>query len=135
MSRNLNFSVSKGIITDDAGNVITTLAFAGNDSRPGVNPNHIHGYNNVAMESIHFIGPLPRGLYRVGIWGDHPPVGPNSAPLIWIGGPNDFGRSDFFIHGPATYDVLNSSEGCIVVPHFDRLKIIVLNPSTITVTD
>ena len=80
------------------------------------------------------IGPLPQGLYRVGPWGNHPPVGPNSAALTWIGGPNNYGRSGFFIHGPGADDPANSSEGCIVVPHDDRLRIMGLNPTTITVT-
>jgi len=129
---NLNFSQHTGWITKDDGSVITKLAFAGNDSRPDTNPNHIQGRNNPAMQDKHSIGPLPQGLYRVGIWGRYPKVGGDAAPLTWIGGVDNFGRSDFFIHGPGD-DYWNSSEGCIIVPHDDRIKIEALKPTTITV--
>ena len=130
---NLNFSQSTGVITQDNGVVVTTLAFAGNNYRPDHNPAGIMGRNNPAMQDVPFIGPLPQGLYRVGEWGMHHPVGDNSAPLTQIGG-ESFGRSAFFIHGPGGADPSNSSEGCIVIPHDDRLRLIALNPSTITVT-
>ena len=130
---NLNFSQSSGIITQDNGVVVTVRAFAGNNYRPDHNPDGLKGRNNPLMQDVHFIGPLPQGLYRVGEWGDHPPVGQNSAPLTQIGG-ETYGRSAFFMHGPGGEDPENSSEGCIVIPHDDRLKVIALNPATITVT-
>ena len=130
---NLNFSQSTGWITKDDSSVITKLAFAGNDSRPDTNPDHIQGRNNPQFQDLHGIGPLPQGLYRVSNWGTYPKVGSYAAPLTWIGGPNNFGRSGFFIHGPGE-DYNNSSEGCIVIPHDDRMKVIALNPTTITVT-
>lgn len=128
---NLNYSQSTGLITDDNGMVIAQ-GFAGNDSRPAVNPNHIHGYNNPNAQAIHCVGPLPRGVYDVGPWGTHAVVGANSAPLTQTSG-DSFGRSGFFIHGPGAADPANSSEGCIVIPHDQRLAVMALAPGTITV--
>ena len=38
---NVTFSYSGTVANDDDGTVIDTQAFAGNNSRPGVNPEHI----------------------------------------------------------------------------------------------
>lgn len=130
---NLTFSQSAGTITDDQGTVLTHLAFAGNDSRPDVNPNHIHGFNNPGAQNVRCIGPLPQGVYRCGAWGTYPKVGQIACPLTQTSG-ETFGRSGFFIHGPGALDPLNSSEGCIVVPHDDRIKVMGAKPSTIAVT-
>jgi hypothetical protein len=129
---NLNFSQSTGKVTEDDGTLVAT-GFAGNDSRPGVNPNHAHGYLNPAAEYLHNIGPLPKGTYSVGAWGSHPPLGAHSAPLTQTSG-QTFGRKGFFIHGPSLDDPLNSSEGCIVISHLQRLAVEALAPSQITVT-
>ena len=85
-----------------------------------------------AAQAIHNIGPLPQGVYHCGPWGNYPKVGPNACPLTQISG-ETFGRSGFFIHGPGQTDPLNSSEGCIVVPHDDRIKLLGAQPATITV--
>jgi hypothetical protein len=132
MSGNLNYSQTSGQITDDDGNLIAT-GFAGNDSRPIVNPNRIHGFNNPDAQNLHKIGPLPQGVYEVGSWGDHPPLGLFSATLTQISR-ESYGRDGFWIHGESSTDPLNSSEGCIVLGHSDRLAVMNLNPQTITVT-
>lgn len=132
MAGNLNFHYT-GVIDTDDGTVLTTLAFAGNNSRPLVNPTRIQGMNNPDEQAVHFIGPLPVGLYRVGTWGTYPKIGEDSAPLTQIGG-ETYGRGGFFIHGPGTADPMNSSEGCIVVPFSDRIKIMAFQPDTITVS-
>ena len=132
---NINFSYD-GEITSDDGEVLSTSAFAGNNYRADTNPTHIPGRNNASMQAVHFIGPLPIGTYEIGKWDHYPKVGANAAPLTYIegSGPSSYGRSGFFIHGPGENDPLNSSEGCICVPHDDRLKIMSLNPQTVTVT-
>ena len=133
MGLNLTFQISTGTITDDEGTVLTTQAFAGNDSRPGVNPGHLQGRNNPRLQAVHCIGPLPTGVYRCGSWGVYPKVGKMACPLTQIAG-ETYGRDGFFIHGPGEGDPANSSEGCIVVPHDDRLKVMGANPTTVTVT-
>lgn len=115
----LSFSQSTGIMSLNGQPI--AQGWAGNDSRPGVNPDHIHGFNNPDAQSIHCIGPLPQGTYTIGVWGDHPVVGANSAPLTQVEG-ETFGRNGFFIHGPGA-DPANSSEGCIVIPHDQRLVV------------
>jgi hypothetical protein len=132
----ITFKITTGTITNDEDStVLTSSAYAGNDSRIPQNPNRIHGKNNPNMCSVHFIGPLPPGKYNIGSFENHPVVGENSAQLTQISG-NTFGRSAFFIHGqeaPNGSNYLQESEGCIVVPHNDRLKIAALAPKILTV--
>ena len=130
---NLTFQISTGTITDDDGKIITTQAFAGNNSRPGVNPDHIPGRNNPAYCPVHCIGPLPPGVYQFGIWGPHPGLGPDVASLTQVSG-ETFGRDGFYMHGMSADDPLNSSEGCVCVPREPRLAIEAMNPDTLTVT-
>jgi len=129
---NLNYSQTSGQMTQDDGTLVAT-GFSGNNSRPGVNPTGIQGYNNPEMQSVHKIGPLPQGTYSVGKWGYHPELGNDSAPLTQTSG-ETYGRDGFYIHGPGE-DVANSSEGCIVIPHTERLAVEALNPDQITVTE
>lgn len=78
------------------------------------------GKNNPGMETVHNVGPLPVGHYKIGQWGTHAQLGPISAPLIpqpdengsyaWL-----YGRGGFYVHGP------EFSEGCIVMPEPVRL--------------
>src|SRR5690242_15913774 len=76
------------------------------------------GKNNPAMESVHYVGPIPRGFYIIGEPRDTEDHGPFVLPLS----PNPvnemYGRTGFLIHG----DKLNAppgnaSEGCIILPH------------------
>jgi hypothetical protein len=129
---NLNYQITTGKLTDDNENLIAT-GFSGNNSRQKVNPKHIQGMNNPAYVGLHCIGALPPGVYTLGAWGTHPEVGEDSASLTQIEG-ETYGRNDFYIHGPGTNDPQNSSEGCIVIPHDQRLKVMALAPSTITVS-
>ena len=129
----ITFCISAGTILTDDGRVVTTRAFAGNDSRPDVNPDHVQGRNNPAFVQVRSIGPLPPAVYRCGTWQDHPHLGPLSCPLTAIPGTGEqYGRDGFWIHGPGA-DVLNSSEGCVVVPHDARVQIRILHPEKLTV--
>ena len=130
---NLNFQISTGTITQDDGTVITDEAFAGNDSRPVVNPDHIQGRNNPAYCALHCIGPLPPGVYQFSKWGHHPDLGDHVAALIQISG-ETYGRNSFYMHGASATDPLNSSEGCVVVPHDPRCAIEAMQPDTLTVS-
>jgi len=121
---NLNFSQTTGAITKDDGRWIAT-GWAGRGL----------GKNNPEDQGIRNTGPLPRGVYAVGSWGDHPVVGPNSAALTAISG-ETYGRSGFYIHGPGTADYGQESKGCIVIPRGMRLMVqaILVEGSTLTVT-
>lgn len=97
--------------------------WAGNDSRPGVNPDHVQGRNNPAMQAVHNIGPLPQGWYTLDEPITHPHLGPLAFPLIPDPANEMFGRGGFFIHGASSADPLNSSEGCIIMPHDVRARL------------
>ena len=122
---NLNYSQATGIITDDDGHVIVPMgkAWAGRDK----------GKNNPDMQGVRETGPLPQGVYTVGDWGTHGHLGPDSAQLIQTKG-DTFGRSGFYIHGPAMYgNYGQESKGCIVILRLFRLKVEEMKPDTITV--
>jgi len=80
------------------------------------------GLNNPDAQCQHNVGPLPRGLYKIGPWQTHPRLGPLSAPLIpqpdaqgsfnWL-----CGRGGFWLHGPEL------SDGCVVQLHDIRLAL------------
>ncbi len=133
---NITFQITTGTVTnDDDGTVLSSSAYAGNDSRTPQNPNKIQGKNNPDKCSLHCIGPLPPGIYSIGTWGTYD-VGQNAAPLTPINVPEIYGRSGFYIHGqeaPTGVNYLQESEGCIVVPHNDRMTIIKLAPAQVTV--
>jgi hypothetical protein len=120
----LTYHQSSGLMNAPDG-AFVALGWAGNDSNPHANPTHIAGKNNPNVESVRCIGPLPKGLYRVGHWEDmHAGLGPIVAHLEQIEG-ETFGRSGFYFHGPAQNVMAygQESEGCIVVPRAGRLKV------------
>jgi hypothetical protein len=113
MTETLTYSQTHGTFSD-AGEVIAR-GWAGRGL----------GKNNPAMEDAHCIGPLPKGVYTIGPWeAQHGRLGTLVAPLIQVSG-ETFGRSAFFIHGPASDPEHYGQEsmGCTVVPRADRLKI------------
>jgi len=71
------------------------------------------GKNNPAMEKEKNVGPIPKGLYKIG------------KPREWRGMPNVFdltpdghdalGRTEFLIHGDSKKNPGNASEGCIIL--------------------
>ncbi len=80
------------------------------------------GKNNPSMESIPFVGPIPKGLYTIGGPRNTPNRGPYVLDLI-PKGHNALGRSEFLIHGDSIKNPGKASEGCIVMPRLIREKI------------
>lgn len=82
------------------------------------------GKNAPTMQGVRTVGPLPQGLYVVGVWCDHPRLGKMVAPLTQIEG-ETFNRSDFWIHGPSRKAGRYGQEslGCIIVPFAGRVKV------------
>lgn len=124
---NLNYSQTSGLVTDDEGNTIAK-GWAG----CGI------GKNQPGMQAVPSVGPLPRGIYSVSDWHNHPRLGQMVARLIQTEG-EAFGRNDFFIHGPSKDPKRfgQESQGCIVIPRPGREKVFELTRltgSTITVT-
>jgi hypothetical protein len=73
------------------------------------------GENNPDMQDVHDIGPLPRGLYIIGLAHTHPHLGPVVMNLTPDGYNEMFGRADFRIHGSAAIHPELSSRGCIIL--------------------
>ena len=135
MSDNVNFSHSTGVWTLDNGVVIVPPghSWAGNDSNPEWNPEHLQGKLNHLLQDVPNIGPLPCNLYRINEWaytkedasrlGYPAHLGVGIASLTPIGDGNMFGRDEFFIHGPAVDPAKHGQEsrGCPVVEHDYRL--------------
>jgi len=79
------------------------------------------GKNNPDKERVKNVGPIPRGVYRIG------------KPIRWKGMANVFtltpeghdahGRSGFLIHGDSTKHPGQASEGCIILSPAIRQKI------------
>lgn len=83
------------------------------------------GLNNPAMQNVPKVGPLPVGQYTIGeLESSHGHLGTNVAALIQSEANDMFGRSAFYIHGRKGPDDMDASEGCIVMDHDDRMKVL-----------
>ena len=80
--------------------------------------------NQPTCDHMRCEGPLPKGVYVVGVWDNHPRLGPMVAPLTQISG-ETHGRSAFFFHGPSSNPAHEGQEsmGCIVVPRPGRVEV------------
>lgn len=81
------------------------------------------GLNNPAMQDVKNIGPLPQGLYTIGMPYAHEHLGPVCMNLEPDRHNLMFGRGDFRIHGDNWKLDKSASEGCIVMPLGVRIKI------------
>lgn len=75
---------------------------------------HGEGLNNSKMEMVHSVGPLPRGLWEIGIFFDDKHLGPVVAALKPTS-QDVFGRGGFFIHGDNKLVNFTASDGCIIL--------------------
>lgn len=75
---------------------------------------HNAGLNNPAMEANRGVGPIPRGLWKMGPWYDHPHLGPCVSLLSSIGH-NAHGRTEIFIHGDNSQGNQSASHGCVIL--------------------
>jgi Protein of unknown function (DUF2778) len=72
------------------------------------------GKFNPAMEGERNVGPIPRGMYRIGGQFDHPTKGSVTMGLTPVGHAA-LGRTEFLIHGDSREHPGEASEGCIVL--------------------
>lgn len=75
---------------------------------------HGKGLNNHSMETIHAIGPIPCGIYRMVELRQNGSTGPNSIALIPEPETDTHGRGDFLYHGDNRQANFTASHGCIV---------------------
>lgn len=73
------------------------------------------GKNNPAMEDVHHVGPIPRGVWVFGDAVDTETHGPRVLRLKPGEETDTFGRSGFLIHGDNPAHPGESSYGCIVL--------------------
>lgn len=59
------------------------------------------------------LGPIPRGVWKVGPYVHHNGLGKYAYPLTPVGH-DAYGRSEFFIHGDNSHGDKSASAGCIV---------------------
>lgn len=71
------------------------------------------GKNNIAMQMVHNVGPLPAGVYGMTLMQLRPHLGPSIA-LTPHPENEMFGRSEFLVHLDNPAHVGFSSDGCIV---------------------
>lgn len=82
------------------------------------------GRNNPAMEAVHSIGPVPRGLYIVTRC--DPDEHPNLAMPVFRLTPDGWdalGRVGLLIHGDSVQHPGQASHGCIILGHSLRQSI------------
>lgn len=79
--------------------------------------------NQPSRQAERGIGPIPRGIWRVGVPFHHARLGPLAFPLSAKEGTETFGRSAFYIHGDNAKGDRSGSYGCIVVPRPARERI------------
>lgn len=77
---------------------------------------HGEGVNNGALEAVHDVGPIPKGLWRIGPFFDDPGgKGPVVCHLTPLSGTDTHGRSGFMVHGDNAAANHTASEGCIIL--------------------
>lgn len=123
------FQQSTGILTD-ANDFHIGEGYAG----------HGDGLCTPSMQDVVGVGPLPRGIYRIGQPHDSPHTGKFTMDLEPDPANEMFGRSLFRIHGDNALEDHSASDGCIVMPLMVRLEIAraigwVVDPETYAVTD
>lgn len=86
------------------------------------------GRNNPDVDHARGVGPLPAGVYRVGLE-PHPRFRAPAFRLTPMQTNNMFGRSGFWIHGGT------ESHGCIILPKIARLALETYGLQSLTVVD
>jgi hypothetical protein len=81
------------------------------------------GRNNPAMQQVEDVGPIPKGVYEIGLPHDTASHGPHVMALSPAVATETFGRSGFLIHGDSVADPGTASHGCIILARDLRDKI------------
>jgi hypothetical protein len=85
------------------------------------NVEDIAGKNNPAMQEIHFVGPIPQGIWTVGAPVNSVTHGRYAMPLTPDVGTQTFGRDHFLMHGDSIPNPGFASDGCIIQPYTARV--------------
>ena len=115
---------------------IPSMSHDGQPPLPGgpLYSGHDRGLNNPGMEEIHGLGPIPRGLWTIGTFFDHPHLGPCVAHLMPVDHDAHM-RTGFFIHGDNEEMDHSASDGCIVAGPMIRQAIRDSRDTSLTVAE
>lgn len=72
--------------------------------------------NRTESEGLVARGPIPRGVWRIGVAHSHRRLGRVSIPLEAADPKTALGRSGFYIHGDNARGDGSASSGCIIAP-------------------
>lgn len=81
------------------------------------------GKNNVLMQEIPNVGPIPQGAYAIGDLFQSEAHGPDCMHLTPEEGTNTFGRDGFLMHGDSQQHLGQASHGCVILPHSVRMMV------------
>lgn len=84
---------------------------------------HLEGLNNPDLQERQGIGPIPRGVYKIGEPHDTDSHGPYVMRLEPLPENEMFGRSGFLIHGDSRTAPGSASLGCIILNKVLRQQI------------
>lgn len=93
------------------------------------------GKNNPAMQHVHDVGPLPRGVYTIGQPHDTPNHGPFVLDLTPDPTNEMHGRGGFLIHGDSIRAPGTASQGCIILARAVRERIAASDDKRLEVVD
>ena len=91
------------------------------------------GLNNPDLDDVRNVGPIPRGIWRIGAPFDHRTKGPAVLRLTPTPGCDVHERSGFLIHGDSIAHPGTASQGCIVLPRAARRRIVTSGARALTV--
>jgi hypothetical protein len=106
------YNQKTGLIFSDTGSIFG-CGYSGNGE----------GKNNPDFENVENVGPLPKGIYKIGKPYDSPHTGKFTLPLIPDIDNVMFGRDSFCIHGDSISEPGTASNGCIILPRNVREEI------------
>ena len=75
---------------------------------------HGAGLNNPGDDALAGVGPIPRGIYDIGMPHLSPQVGPYAMCLTAQPGTDTHGRSAFLMHGDTAAANHTASHGCMI---------------------
>lgn len=81
------------------------------------------GKNDSLSESVHDVGPIPRGVWTIGPRFESESHGPICMRLTPTAETKTYGRSGFLIHGDSRRTPGSASKGCVILPGPVRCKI------------
>lgn len=91
------------------------------------------GKNNVQMQDVQNVGPIPAGSYTILFPRTTVSHGPYVLPLVPDPANEMFGRSGFLIHGDSIENPGTASHGCVIVARSVREAIWSSNDHRLTV--